>query len=228
MVPLSPFHRAEANIRWIGLKINRLSTVWLIHSLSGVITVPSTTMSQARRGEDALEPTLGDEWSDSSKWREYAKTCAESHVCQSAERMPERCHSQAVAMGPLDNQTYPIINRHLWRGLALTLSNYHASLWWSIWAKSFRRASWHPVSPDPLICWERNRSRVGAELWPGLRPEAAQSSKLGAEIRGSFDSKEIPCWCLWTPLAKCTSALPGVLTEERGSGFMSTAVQTGK
>lgn len=51
---LLPLHRAEANIRWIGLKINAFSTVWLIHSLSGVITVSSTTMSQARCGEDVL------------------------------------------------------------------------------------------------------------------------------------------------------------------------------
>lgn len=48
-------HWASANIRWTGLKINVPSTVWLIHSLSGVITVPSATMSQVRWGEVVLD-----------------------------------------------------------------------------------------------------------------------------------------------------------------------------
>lgn len=54
MLLFSPFIEQKPISDGLGLKINVPSAVWLIHSLSGVICVPSTTMSQASRGEGEL------------------------------------------------------------------------------------------------------------------------------------------------------------------------------
>lgn len=170
---LLPLHRAEANTRWIGLKINALSTVWLIHSLSGVITVPSTTMSRGETRRGCVKPMLRDEWTDSSKWEEYAKICAaeraQSHVRQSTKRIPE----------PIQE----LINRHLWRGLALTLSNYHTALWWSIWVKSFGQASWHGAPPVQSAAKEKpeRAQALRCDLGRGLT-----GLRAAAEINGTF------------------------------------------
>lgn len=48
----------------------RSSPVWLIHGLSGLITVPSTTTRRACWGEEAWSKMQTDEWGDSLKrWK---------------------------------------------------------------------------------------------------------------------------------------------------------------
>lgn len=162
-------HRAGANIWWIGLKINALSTVWLIHGLSGVITVPSTTMSQARRGEDVLSRCREMNELTLSNGRNMLKYVPLKRA-ESWTLKDTWAYSEAVAMGHL---IINLINRHLWRGLALTLSNYHSALWWSIWVKSFGQASWH-WAPRFSLLWKRNQREalscwaVTWDLRPGL------------------------------------------------------------
>lgn len=90
---LPPRHRVDANMDGLDWRSMRSPHSWLIHSLSGVITVPSTTMSRGETWIGRAKPMPRDEWTDSFEWEEYAKICAaeraQSHVCQSTERTPE-------------------------------------------------------------------------------------------------------------------------------------------
>lgn len=161
-------HRAEANIRWIGLKINALSPVWLIHSLSGVITVPGTTMSQARRGGDVLSRRRETNELTPSNGRNMLK-CVPLKTAQSCSPVNKKdtwTHSLAVAVGLSiinlsNNKQAPVA----WLGLALTLSNYHTALWWSMWVKRSGQASWHraPFSLQSVV--KEKPERASPRRW---------------------------------------------------------------
>lgn len=161
---LLPLHRAEANIWWIGLKINVLSTVWLIHGLSGVITVPSTTM---RCGEDVLSRRWEMNELTPSKWEEYAKIC---YCWKSTESCLPHNHRKGYP-GPVQwlllwgHLIINLINRHLWRGLALTLSNYHTALWWSIWVESFGAGQLALRLTGSVCCERETKERRWAVTW---------------------------------------------------------------
>lgn len=151
--------------------------------------------------------------------------------CLPVHREDTWTHSEAAAaVGHLiinlsNNKKAPVA----WRGLALalTLSNYHTSLWWSIWVKKKKKkAPGRPAGigfPGSVCCERQTGERVqhrrrAADLWLGTGLSVAQgrSTNQWRFWQASF------CWFWWPPLARYAAAapfLPGRWGREWGSGF---------